>query len=320
MGKDSVNIITGGLHMKMLSNHDFNNAAQYIMNNGRYLEKLLYEHHFIAPCDAKIIKALEMYQNKDGGYGNALEPDFRLPHSSPMATSIALRCLKELDRTENSLEQIGKAIKYLESTFQEPIMGWESVSKMVNLFPHAPWWYRMDEIDFISGNPSAELAAYLNLFRDHTSDIDPDKLAEFYVSQLENMMQYDEHEIYCYTILYDVLPQKFKKRMKHKLVEAYEELVSTDSNEWGNYVPYPLKFIDLTKENLFPVRDSDLNTNLDYVIELIESKGHIAPTWKWTEFESEWEVAKREWTGKLTLDHLLLLKRFNRIEDFPLQK
>lgn len=306
--------------MKMLSDYDFDLAAQYILNNGRYLEKLLYEHYFIAPCDSKIIKALEMYQNKDGGYGNALEPDFRLPHSSPMATSLALRYLKDLEKNDAYRDQVEKAITYLESTFRESIMGWEPVSKMVNVFPHAPWWYRMDEIETISGNPSAELTAYIFEFKEYTNELKPDNLVEFYVSQLENMLQFEEHEIYCYIMLYDVLPLSFKDRMKSKLIEAYEELVSTEKQEWSKYVPYPLKFIGLINESVFPISDSLLDENLDYIIGLIEENGHVAPTWKWTEFEDEWEIAKREWTGKLTLDHLILLKRFSRIEKFSLQK
>lgn len=306
--------------MKLLTNQGFDLSAQYIINNARYLEKILLDHHFIVPCGEKIVKALQMYQNKDGGYGNALEPDFRLPHSSALATSIALRFLKMFDEHNIAEVQIHNAIRYLESTFNKDISGWEAVPKMVNIYPHAPWWHRVEDVDYISGNPSAELVGYLYAYKSYVTSLDVDELIEFYVSRFEGMKQFEEHEVYCYIRLYEILPKEYKMRMLANLRVAYNELVSLDRDSWKKYVPYPLKFIGVTEESIFVISDEDLEENLNYLIDEIQNIGMIQPTWSWTEYEAEWEVAKREWTGILTLDALLILKRFNRLEKTTLQK
>ncbi len=49
-------------------------------------------------------------------------------------------------------------------------------------------------------------------------------------------------------------------------------------------------------------------------INKLEVNKRILPTWEWDEYLDEWEVAKTEWIGNLTLEALLSLMKFNRIE------
>jgi hypothetical protein len=44
------------------------------------------------------------------------------------------------------------------------------------------------------------------------------------------------------------------------------------------------------------------------------SDGGWWPTWRWGQYEEEWEVAKTEWAGKLTAECLMDLDKFNLIE------
>jgi hypothetical protein len=37
-------------------------------------------------------------------------------------------------------------------------------------------------------------------------------------------------------------------------------------------------------------------------------------TWSWGQFEEEWETAKEEWRGWLTLEYLRILRSFDHIE------
>jgi hypothetical protein len=56
-------------------------ARDFVLRNARLLERQRFAHRFDgAPRDG-VIAALAAYQNEDGGFGNALEPDKRTPHS-----------------------------------------------------------------------------------------------------------------------------------------------------------------------------------------------------------------------------------------------
>ena len=59
----------------------------------------------------------------------------------------------------------------------------------------------------------------------------------------------------------------------------------------------------------------DLQRNLDAVIEQQGQNGCWEPVWSWGEHYPEaWQQAKQEWRGCLTLDTLLMLRAFGRIE------
>ena len=299
--------------MNKINQTAIDSASSYIMNNGRYLEKVLFGHYFIQPCSSKIVKALKMYQNKDGGFGNGIEPDFRMSYSSPMATSVALGMLVPFDSEPYAIEQIKLAIKYLEDTYSDEIEGWERTSKMVNLFPHAPWWQYKESKDAVPLNPSVELVGYLVKYRDYVEKLDVEHLKNKYINYLVENGVDEEHDLYCYIRFYNTLSDIEQDLIRPNIVHAYNQLVSKDPDEWHLYKPYPLKFIGLTEDSIFDVSDELLRTNLNYLRDKISFIGHIPPTWKWDQYNEEWETAKREWSGILTLDALKLLKRYNQL-------
>ncbi len=299
--------------MKNLSQSAFDISSRYILNNARYLEKLVFGHYFISPCPEKIVKAYQMYQNKDGGYGNGLEPDFRLPSSSPMATSVALNRLSQFKETVGALEQIEKAINYLESTYDSSIMGWESTPKVVNLYPHAPWWHFEKPRTRIHGNPSAELLGYLIEFESFVKNLDLEALRKTYIDYILKMQTFEEHELYCLIKLFNRMSDIERVIIKDKITEGFNKVVNMDIRQWKDYVPYPLKFITLTEHDLFDISTELLNHNINFIVNKLSDEGVFAPAWSWPKYEAEWEIAKREWSGILTLDALLILKRYNAL-------
>ena len=69
--------------MEKLKQEDLSLVEQYITENCRLLEKKLFDYHFKGASTKDVIFALKLYQNEDGGFGQGLESDFRLPDSSP---------------------------------------------------------------------------------------------------------------------------------------------------------------------------------------------------------------------------------------------
>jgi hypothetical protein len=72
---------------------NFEKAANFIWQNGRLLERRVFDYAFQNGSKDHILTALKAYQNDDGGFGNALEPDLRAPNSQPLFIEFALRIL-----------------------------------------------------------------------------------------------------------------------------------------------------------------------------------------------------------------------------------
>jgi hypothetical protein len=68
-------------------------GTNFIWKNARLLERAIFELHFLNGSSKRILDILQAYQNEDGGFGNALEPDLRSPDSQPLFIEFAMRTL-----------------------------------------------------------------------------------------------------------------------------------------------------------------------------------------------------------------------------------
>ena len=305
--------------MKKLSKVLFNQLNSYMNTEARPLERSIFNYYFNDSSSDDILDSLEVFQNSDGGFGKGIEPDFKLVESSPMATSIGLRHLSKLDKSDRAQKMIAKAIEYLEATFDSDRNGWYSVKGEVNNYPHAPWWEFRDDInmtviDYSWGNPTAELIGYLYKYKKYLNKLDIYSLINYAISNLNKVTEFkSEHEIFCYISMYNSLDEEFSSQIEDILKLAVSKLVNVNQFEWTNYVPTPLKFIEIGSENFFGIEYQFIDQNLDYLVDKLEEQGKILPNWQWDKYLDEWDIAKSEWIGILTLETLLSLLKFNRI-------
>ncbi|MGE5224541.1 MAG: hypothetical protein ACM3PY_19070 [Omnitrophica WOR_2 bacterium] len=73
----------------------FEKGSTFIWANARLLERAIYEYRFFQGSPDRVLAILRTYQNEDGGFGHALEPDLRAPDSQPLFVEFALRTLYE---------------------------------------------------------------------------------------------------------------------------------------------------------------------------------------------------------------------------------
>jgi hypothetical protein len=132
-------------------------AKAFIYKNGRLLDRKRFEYYFEGGTKEAVLDVLRAYQNRDGGFGNALEPDIRDPHSQPVPTEMALELMAEMDAFD---PQIVEGIcRYLrEITLDDG--GIPFVLRSVNDYPHAPWW-STDNDHKPSINPTGNLIGLL---------------------------------------------------------------------------------------------------------------------------------------------------------------
>jgi hypothetical protein len=146
-----------------------NRAKEFLYNNARLLDRKRFEYHFEGESNVEVVNVLRVYQNQDGGFGSALEPDIRCPKSQPVPTEVALTIMDEIDYFD---PYIVKGIaKYLRSITLTG-GGVPFVFKSASDYPHAPWW-KTDADDRPSINPTGRIfgllhkqKAYTDLYRE----------------------------------------------------------------------------------------------------------------------------------------------------------
>src|SRR4051812_47128833 len=72
-------------------------AQQFFRHHGRDIDRALFAYHFEGGAREEVLAVLGRYQNADGGFGHALEPDIAAPDSNPFATELALLVCLQAD-------------------------------------------------------------------------------------------------------------------------------------------------------------------------------------------------------------------------------
>jgi hypothetical protein len=132
-------------------------AQEFVWCNARLLERYLFSALFARGNKEAVLVALRAYQNEDGGFGNALEPDKRCPSSQPQDIEFALHILDAIGAMHDPM--VAHACDYL-ATITKPDGGVPVALPSVNLYPHADWW-TVEDSPPASLNPTAAIAGLL---------------------------------------------------------------------------------------------------------------------------------------------------------------
>jgi hypothetical protein len=71
----------------------FKKARNFMHTEARLLERLLFSEKFEDASPESVGRVIAAYQNPDGGFGHALEPDFRCSESQPLFVETGLSAL-----------------------------------------------------------------------------------------------------------------------------------------------------------------------------------------------------------------------------------
>jgi hypothetical protein len=139
-------------------------AAGFLWRTGRLIDRHRFAHQFLGGDRAPVLAALAAYQNRDGGFGNALEPDLRGPVSQPETAEVAFWVLDEVDAMDHPM--VAAACDWL-VTASTPEGGLPFVLPSALEYPRAPWW-QTDPDPPASLIPTAAIAGLLHKHRvDH---------------------------------------------------------------------------------------------------------------------------------------------------------
>ncbi|RLI63625.1 MAG: hypothetical protein DRO88_09395 [Promethearchaeia archaeon] len=324
------------MEFKKLPVEIFSTVQKNLKNIARPLEREIFSLVFEQGTPDVVLNEIVRYQNRDGGFGLGIEPDFHLPMSTPLATSIGLKYLHFLntefstqftsDLKKKVEDYIEQALHSLITSFDIERKGWYAVRSEVNDYPHAPWWHwdevtRQTPIDAAWGNPTIELTGYFYYYR----HLLPEKqYQDFIQAQLKRVIEYfsqktdfnSEHELFCTIRLYWMLDNEKQKQILPALKRGIQEKIVLDSSLWEKYVAKPLDFVDHPERNHFEISETAINENLVWIINKLTQTGMIEPNWDWSgQYETFWQNSKKYWIGILSLRYLLILQNFSLLSN-----
>ncbi len=129
--------------MKKLDKTQVTKAEQFLWVSARVLERVRFEHLFNGGPREAVLTALRAYQNPDGGFGQAIEPDFRGPVSQPLGVDFAFKVLEEIELPDTTVIQASLGFV---SKVSAADGGLPNVLANVADYPRAPWWAAPDKV------------------------------------------------------------------------------------------------------------------------------------------------------------------------------
>ncbi|MEM6553771.1 MAG: hypothetical protein AAF750_16755 [Planctomycetota bacterium] len=303
--------------MKTLNATTFRQAQDYVLNHARPVDRALWNHWFNQGPASAVADALAPYQNTDGGFGHAIEPDFRLPDSTATASTVAFQYLTAASVPAND-PRVQRGIDYFLSTFNHETRSWLPVVATIADHPRANWWNAYPPITYAPdaqgwGNPSAEAIGWLNHYADLVdAGFLDDRIADA-IAWIEHTPKFEPHELLCCQRFASTLTPDQAAPMHDRLNTAALDAADTDPAKWPEYAAQPVWFATSPDTPLANAFGQALQDNLDFVVDQQQDDGSWQPTWTWGRYENHWPQAAREWSGHLTVHRVKLLDAFGRV-------
>lgn len=312
--------------MKQLTPAAFERARTFLKTAARPLERTLFEYRFEGAAPKRVLTELVRFQNSDGGFGHALEPDLRTPSSSALATGLGLRVLRELGCSPEH-EIVHGAVTYLLTTYDTSAQVWRVAPPDTNAFPHAPWWHDQDgnlaqRFDDFRIIPRALLVGLLW----HFSAAVPTDWLDRVTADTVRCITADatlgeggggsDIEYAIGLAQARGLPPLYRQTLVKRIRCAIPVATVRDVDQWGSYCVTPLKVAPSPHALGADLIADALQAHLDYQIGHQSPQGTWDPTWTWgSSYPDVWKQAQLEWRGHLTLETLMALRAFGRIEE-----
>lgn len=283
----------------------FARAEQFLWRNARLLERQLFAYHFKGGSRADVLAALAAYQNADGGFGNALEPDIRCPNSQPVPTQHALEFLDDVGFDVAMVQRICDYL--LTITTAEGGVPWLLPTAL--RYPRAPWW-QTTENPPASLNPTAAIAGLL-----HKHGVQHEWLTRataYCWAKLADLQATDMHEIGAVlTFLYHVPARQRAAQELDQLVNAMHAAGLIADAQATGYVRKPLDWAPTPDH---PLRNylSEEQIQAHLAVILAEQGADGGWTIPWPPLSPGCELEWRGWVTLSTLRRLQANERFYR--------
>jgi len=285
---------------------EFEQARQFILGNARLLDRKRFAFRFERGATRDVVAALRPYQNADGGFGNALEPDMRCAASQPVATELALEILDELGELQPEIVQ--PCCDWLASvTTGEG--GVPFVLASVEQGPHAPWWKATGKAWL---NPTAGIAGLLQKHGVKHSWVT--SAVEYCWRQLEgqSLDQVIADDAISILRFLEWTPERERASVAFDaLGEVIRSRLVADDPQATGYVKTPLEFATSPGRMAYRLFESDtFATHLDVLAKRQQADGGWPISWA-----PPSPAAIGEWRAFVTIKWLVVLDEYGRLRE-----
>jgi hypothetical protein len=274
-------------------------ARDFVAAKGRLLDAVLVELALGQGSVADVLMALAPYQNADGGFGHALEPDLRTPASTAIATSTALQILQRIGATGDH-PMVQGAVGYLLDTLDHERGVWPIIGPGVDLA--AAW-------NGFRFNPTADLLA--TLIR-HADLVPADLLADLQAKMLAAIeatpVLDGAYDLMAAWRLAETpgLPVPLAAGLARLLPASLAALPPDDRH---------VNFLELASGPHAALVADRFAAAADQAIAGQQPDGNWAPFWDWSETSAPgWFAAEADWNSLLTRRTIEVLAAHDRIE------
>ena len=268
-----------------------------------------------------MLYALSFYQNDDGGFAYAIEPDNWNESSTPIGTWAATMILREIGFSDTSHPIISGILKYLDSGKDFADGKWFNTVPGNNDYPHAVWW-KCEGAGLPADNPTVSLAGFALRFADKASalyrkacEIATKSVAEFMKNPTDEC-----HTVRCFADLLGYCEQieEFNlfdiNAFRNAIIKKVNETICKDTSKWAKeYVCTP-SFFNFKKNNIIKCIDLKL---CEYEAEIIRNAqlpdGSYPVTWQWYTDYKEFEIASNWWKSDIIIGNMLYLRELGKI-------
>jgi len=295
----------------------FERAKAFIYKNARPLEMARWKFLFENGSKEDVLTILATYQNDDGGFGHALEPDCWNPNSSPIQTWCATRIVHEIKLEDQKHPIIQGILRYLSSGKDFDGHTWLAVIKSNDDYPHAPWW-TFESGKAISYNPTASLAGFIIKFADKNSDLYAlgCRLAKEALDYFQSHYPVDVmHTVSCFVELYTDLKGSNTKDLldldefRNLLHNQIKRIITNDKEKWGvEYVCKPSLFFDSITSDFYSKYKATAEYECDFIVKTQEKDGTWAITWSWGDYPEAWILSKQWWKSDLIIKNIKFIR------------
>lgn len=288
-------------------------SVDWLKSYGRPLDIARFRYHFENADVSVVLEELKKYQNPDGGFGHGLEPDFRNPDSSPIATWVATEIIAEIGCWNTQLDIVHDCVNYLRLC-QEKDEHWFRFSiESNNDHPRAIWWNYDPEKKAGIYNPSAALYGFLVLISD--DPIAKQRLKEIFAHFLKD----GDLEIHDLNVLVRAVQYAWMADMdvSDEIMDKVKQQIQRGCQDFleGNRLDYVLRPSVFFPNFHFPFFTDFievLKMESRWLMETANLDGTWPIPWKWYQFEEEFEKIKPEWMSDMIVKNLRLIHRMNK--------
>ncbi|KIL49704.1 hypothetical protein [Jeotgalibacillus soli] len=294
------------LLMKYLSKEQIEAIDHYIMHEARPVDRAFYLYRQGKGSAEDVIQALQSYQNQDGGFGHALEPDSRLTESSVLNTTIAFQFLSRLP-VNGDHQMVQKGLNYLIQQYNATHGTWPIVPAAINQVPRAPWWNVNEETGETSfektpGNPAAEILGYFQHYRKYIPLRILEQIQSSVMKRWDEIDEWEMHEVQCYYRLAELTNnEEIRARIIRKMRQNVNEIFLLTKKQWAGYGLQPMVIVKEENSPLYSVLEGVVEENHQWFSSQLEKAGYWKPGWEWGQYPKEWEQAKKEWCSYITV-------------------